>query len=55
MILKRGRVLLEIGDTYSLTAAGRLFAQAIMMLGPGVTASFIGILGSSVYDELISQ
>lgn len=43
------------GDAYPLTTAGRLFAQAIMMLGLGITASFIGIVGSSVYDELISQ
>lgn len=43
------------GDAYPLTTAGRLFAQGIMMLGLGVTASFIGIVGSSVYDELISQ
>ena len=41
------------GDTVPTTLAGKMFAQIIMVLGVGITAAFIGIVGSSVYQELL--
>jgi hypothetical protein len=32
-----------------------MFAQLIMVLGLGTTAAFIGIVGQSVYDELVEE
>ena len=43
------------GDAYPITTAGKFFAQFIMILGLGITAAFIGIVGRSVYDELVAR
>ncbi|MCA9124287.1 MAG: ion transporter [Planctomycetaceae bacterium] len=43
------------GDAFPVTVLGKLFAQVIMVLGLGITAAFIGIVGQSVYDELVES
>ena len=43
------------GDAYPVTLPGKFFAQVMMILGLGITASFIGIVGRSVYDELAAE
>ncbi len=37
------------GDLYPVTAMGKVFAEVLMVLGVGLTAAFIGIVGSNVY------
>ena len=43
------------GDSFPTTTLGKMFAQLIMVLGLGTTAAFIGIVGQSVYDELVEE
>lgn len=37
------------GDMYPVTPTGRVFAEFLMVIGVGLTAAFIGIVGSNVY------
>jgi voltage-gated potassium channel len=37
------------GDMYPLTPMGKVFAEFLMVIGVGLTAAFIGIVGSNVY------
>ena len=41
-----------LGDMYPITTMGRVFAEFLMVLGVGLTAAFIGIVGSSVYKQV---
>lgn len=43
------------GDAFPITILGKIFAQVIMVLGLSTTAAFIGIVGPSVYDELVDE
>ena len=40
------------GDMYPITTMGRVFAEVLMVIGVGLTAAFIGIVGSSVYKQV---
>ena len=40
------------GDLYPITTMGRVFAEVLMVIGVGLTAAFIGIVGSSVYKQV---
>ena len=40
------------GDMYPVTTMGKVFAEFLMVLGVGLTASFIGIVGSTVYRQV---
>ena len=40
------------GDMYPITAMGKVFAEFLMVLGVGLTAAFIGIVGSTVYRQV---
>ena len=40
------------GDMYPITTMGKVFAEVLMVLGVGLTAAFIGIVGSSVYKQV---
>tara|TARA_Y100001933_G_C18889503_1_gene517685 strand:+ start:172 stop:891 length:720 start_codon:yes stop_codon:yes gene_type:complete len=40
------------GDMYPITTMGRVFAEFLMVIGVGLTAAFIGIVGSSVYKQV---
>lgn len=40
------------GDAVPSTAVGKLFAQFVMVVGVGLTAAFIGIVGSNVYAQV---
>ena len=40
------------GDMYPITTMGRVFAEVLMVIGVGLTAAFIGIVGSSVYRQV---
>ena len=40
------------GDLYPITTMGRVFAEVLMVIGVGLTAAFIGIVGSSVYRQV---
>ncbi|MDB4552784.1 ion transporter [bacterium] len=40
------------GDMYPVTPLGKVFAEFLMVIGVGLTASFIGIVGSNVYHNV---
>ncbi len=40
------------GDAVPVTPIGKGFAQVVMVLGVGLTAAFIGIVGSNVYAQV---
>ena len=40
------------GDAVPITSIGKAFAQFVMVVGVGLTAAFIGIVGSNVYSEV---
>jgi len=40
------------GDAVPNTMIGKGFAQVVMVLGVGLTAAFIGIVGSNVYAQV---
>jgi voltage-gated potassium channel len=40
------------GDAVPTTIVGKIFAQFVMVVGVGLTAAFIGIVGSNVYVEV---
>ena len=40
------------GDMYPVTPIGKVFAEFLMVIGVGLTASFIGIVGSNVYQNV---
>jgi len=40
------------GDAVPTTVVGKLFAQFVMVVGVGLTAAFIGIVGSNVYAQV---
>ena len=40
------------GDAVPTTMIGKGFAQVVMILGVGLTAAFIGIVGSNVYYQV---
>ena len=40
------------GDAVPITSIGKAFAQFVMVIGVGLTAAFIGIVGSNVYTEV---
>jgi voltage-gated potassium channel len=40
------------GDAVPVTPIGKGFAQVVMVFGVGLTAAFIGIVGSNVYSQV---
>lgn len=40
------------GDVVPTTTIGKVFAQFVMVVGVGLTAAFIGIVGSNVYKQV---
>jgi voltage-gated potassium channel len=40
------------GDVVPITIIGKLFAQFVMVVGVGLTAAFIGIVGSNVFAQV---
>jgi hypothetical protein len=40
------------GDAVPVTTIGKAFAQFVMVVGVGLTAAFIGIVGSNVFKEV---
>lgn len=40
------------GDVTPVTSAGKIFAQFVMLVGVALTAAFIGIVGSSVFEHM---
>ena len=40
------------GDAVPSTMEGKVFAQFVMVVGVGLTAAFIGIVGSNVFTEV---
>jgi voltage-gated potassium channel len=40
------------GDAAPVTLQGKVFAQLVMIIGVALTAAFIGIVGSSVYNQM---
>ena len=40
------------GDMYPVTPMGKVFAEFLMVIGVGLTAAFIGIVGSNVYRNV---
>ena len=54
-ILSGGRLSLScrwVMDAVPVTPIGKGFAQVVMVFGVGLTAAFIGIVGSNVYTQV---